>query len=347
VKRVGPFFVLLLGLVAGCAEGTLDGADLDVPTNPDPVDGGSPDTGIVLPEDTGVTPAEDTGNPLDDVGNPQPDLPASFEDIPVGPEDTGSLDDTGLSVEDRPAPIDLGISVDAGVRDAGRVDVPRTDTGSGTPDAGGACVSPRALCGGSCVDPRTDATHCGACNMACAGSTPSCVGGQCMAAGCGMGASDCDSDPSNGCELSHAAPSTNTCAAAPNLGSWCGDVGCGFLCGSTSSRTVATRTGRTSAWFRGRTNECSNCPARLQVTFTLTVPAGVDYDLFVYDRCGGTPIGRSALLEGQTDRVTIERSGDFGSDSFDWWVEVRYYRGSSCLPWSLTVQTRSNSGSSC
>ncbi len=296
----------------------------------------------------GPVPLDDTGNGPKDTGNTQPDVPASFDDTPVSTPDTGTTDDTGSAPEDIPDPQDTGSLVDAGVRDTGVRDTGVRDTGTADvprTDAGGTCAAPRRLCGGTCVDTTTNPAHCGACGTACAAPTPNCVAGRCAAPGCGMGASDCDGNMANGCEFTHAG--TATCAAAPNLGTWCGDTGCGFLCPSTRSRVVATQTGRTSAWFRGRTTECSICPAEIEVTFTLTVPAGIDYDLYVYDACGRTPIGSSALLSGQTDRVTIRRGGSAGGDDFNWWVEVRYYNGSACSPWSLTVNTRSNSASSC
>lgn len=330
-SRAALLFSMILG---GCAEGTLDGLDDAAAIMGDPPEPDAATEDLGAPgDDAFVIPAEDASAPFDsgwselDVGA-TPDLPASFEDV-VSP----ALD---AVTPDAPAP-DL-VRVDAPVVDTPRVDAPAADVGV-------SCAPPRVTCSGRCVDASTDPANCGSCGTACSGATPMCAAGRCAAPACGAGASDCDSNSANGCEVSHR--SSEVCAAAPNLGSWCGDVSCGFLCPSNSSRVVATRTGRASAWFRGRTNECSNCPARLDVTFTLTVPPGVDYDLYVYESCGGAVIGRSLLLQGQTDRVNLNRSGDLGSDSFNWWVEVRYVSGGSCAPWTLTVQSRSNSGSSC
>ncbi|MEZ4392317.1 MAG: hypothetical protein R3A48_14605 [Polyangiales bacterium] len=316
-------------ILAGCAEGTLDGLEGDAaitgtPAEPDATPEDLPAAG----DDAFVIPVEDTPAPFD----------AGWSEL-----DVGATPDASAPFEDLVSPTLDAVTLDAPAADVVTPDSPRVDAPAA--DVGVSCAAPRLSCGGRCVDVSSDPANCGSCGAACSGATPMCAAGRCAAPSCGAGASDCDSNTANGCELSHR--SSEVCASAPNLGSWCGDVACGFLCPSNSSRVVATRTGRASAWFRGRTNECSNCPARLDVTFTLTVPAGVDYDLYVYESCGGAPIGRSLLLQGQTDRVNINRSGDFGSDSFNWWVEVRYVSGGSCAPWTLTVQTRSNSASSC
>jgi hypothetical protein len=326
--------LLLPALALGCAEGELgDPGEASVSGEVDAPD--AFDAGLVT-EDTSTVPADDVFTvPADDVFTvPIDDTPAPRPDAPVSP-DLPRVDDAPapavdvVAASDRPAPApDVVTAVDAARADAGL-----------------SCASPLTACGGRCVNTATDAQNCGACGAACAGATPMCASSRCAAAACGNGASDCDGNTANGCERSHL--SQGVCGAAPTLGAWCGDVSCGFLCPSNSSRVVATRTGTAGAWFRGRTNECSNCPARLDVTFTLTVPPGVDYDLYVYEACGGAAIGRSLLLEGQTDRVNIQRSGDLGSDSFNWFVEVRYVRGSSCAPWSLTVETRSGSASDC
>lgn len=342
MKRVVSIAPLLLSLLAGCATGSVEGEE-DVPG------GGQTeaDTGVPA-EDAWQVPKDDTGTLPPDSGTPLPeDAGTPVEDVPAPPEDLGTPELDAGSAEDAGNPgFDVGqTDPDSGVRvDAGRADTGvRVDTGVGVD--GGACAAPRTLCSGVCTDTSSSEAHCGACGNACADPTPVCTAGRCVAPTCGSGASDCDGNMANGCEVSHR--SSATCAAAPNLGSWCGDVSCGFLCGGTSSRVVATRTGRASAWFRGRTNECSNCPARVQVVFNLTVPAGVDYDLYVYDSCTGASIGRSLALAGQPDRVTIERGGDLGSNSFNWYVEVRYVSGNACGNWTLTVNTRSSNASSC
>ena len=48
-----------------------------------------------------------------------------------------------------------------------------------------------------------------------------------------------------------------------------------------------------------------------------------------------------------TDEITITGGGSFGSDSADVIIEVRWFSGASCMPWTLTVEARSNSATSC
>lgn len=159
--------------------------------------------------------------------------------------------------------------------------------------------------------------------------------------GCPTGSSSC-----SGACVDHAA-TTSTCAAAVSLGSYCGDTSCAFLCGGTSYRAVQTRTGRSTQWFQVRVNECSNCPASLVSRVRLTVPAGVDYDLFVHRPCGRITAS-SIANAGLPDQVEVRESDDpLSGDSYTYFIEVRYVSGSSCSPWTLTLDARANGGSSC
>ncbi len=110
---------------------------------------------------------------------------------------------------------------------------------------------------------------------------------------------------------------------------------------------VSTRTGTTSTWFRVRVAECSLCVTTLRSRVNLAVPPGVDYDLFVYQPCGAL-VGSSVRGVGLADSVEVSESDSIGgNDDFDYYVEVRYLSGGSCSPWTLTVEARSNNGSSC
>jgi hypothetical protein len=66
------------------------------------------------------------------------------------------------------------------------------------------CTAGLVECSGSCVDLGSSILHCGGCDNACpVGSMASgatCSGGTCAAV-CVAGYSDCDADPSNGCEM--------------------------------------------------------------------------------------------------------------------------------------------------
>lgn len=134
---------------------------------------------------------------------------------------------------------------------------------------------------------------------------------------------------------------------AENLGAFCGDTSCGTLCPSTRYQTVATRRGRSSMWFRARAVECSLCSASIVARVNLTVPAGIDYDLFIHRPCGRV-VQSSIRGTGQPDSVVVTESDTpLTNESFDYYIEVRYISGASCEPWTLTVEARSNNGSSC
>lgn len=142
-------------------------------------------------------------------------------------------------------------------------------------------------------------------------------------------------------------PSTSACTNAVNLGSYCGDTSCGVLCPSTRARVVATRTGTTSQWFRARAVECSLCGASTAARVNLTVPPDANYDLFVYRACGSLRAS-SVNAAGVPEAVPMSESESaLDDDSFDYIIEVRHVSGASCAPWTLTIEARSSSGSSC
>ena len=357
LPSVSPARVAMLALalsLGACATGELDGeiddaAVTDAPANP--------------PNDV---PTFDLVNPLDDVRR----VDTGKEPIDLGTPDTGFIEpDAGTP--------------DVGTPDAGTPDVGTPDVGgcaTGETMCGGGCVdlqtntqhcgrcgracgdgeactagscsatcaAPRRLCGTGetmrCVDLQTDAANCGACGMACSAGG-ACAAGRCATATCMTNASDCNRNSADGCEVIHGT-AANTCAAALNLGAFCGDTACALFCPSRSLRVVATRTGTRTTWFRGRLNECSSCPASLNGRLTLRGPPGVDYDLFVYSACGRL-IGSSQRLAGVDDTYTLTGGGSFGSDSSDFFVEVRWFSGASCMPFTLTFEARSNSATSC
>jgi hypothetical protein len=79
------------------------------------------------------------------------------------------------------------------------------------------------------------------------------------------------------------------------------------------------------------------CGATVEHRIDLDVPSGVDYDLYVYKRCG-TLYSSSAGGTGSDESVTVSASDGFGrDDSFDYFIEVRYFSGETCSPWTLEV----------
>ena len=138
---------------------------------------------------------------------------------------------------------------------------------------------------------------------------------------------------------------TNTggtaCASPAFLGAFESDISGGFLCPSLSCATRAQRTGCGSAWFSLRLLENSDCVAPLRIQVDLQSPPGVDYDLYLYRRCGDAPVASSRLGAGTLDSVTHNiNDSQASNDSTDIWIEVRYSSGSQPGNWALTVRTR-------
>ncbi len=95
------------------------------------------------------------------------------------------------------------------------------------------CGAGRTLCGSTCVNTATDSSNCGVCGHACAlsNATSACTASACAITACGTGFANCDSDPTNGCEI-------NTQTDSGNCG------GCGVTCGAgqVCSRGACTTT---------------------------------------------------------------------------------------------------------
>lgn len=181
-------------------------------------------------------------------------------------------------------------------------------------------------------------TDCGACGAPCnlANASESCSTGTCLLASCNSGYSNCDGNESNGCELGHAS-APNACASAANLGSLGGDSSCGAFCTSSPGwSTFATASGNRSAWYSARAIENSVCFGTIEHRVTLTVPTGVNYDLYAYSACG-TLLASSTAGAGITEQLFASRSKTALDDSFYYWIEVRYVSGASCSTWGLTL----------
>ncbi len=191
------------------------------------------------------------------------------------------------------------------------------------------------------TDVQTSLEHCGGCGMPCSlpNAEVACMASSCTFVQCLDGFGDCDGDPSNGCERTFEM-AAGDCGGAPNVGTYDGDTKCGFLCGGNGGwDRFATRMGNGSAWFRARVREDSNCSARIEHRVILQVPAGTNYDLFVYRGCGGAPVGSSTRGEGEQEQVVVAEGDSFGSDDdFDYWVEVRLVSGSPCDAWTLRFE---------
>lgn len=111
-----------------------------------------------------------------------------------------------------------------------------------------------------------------------------------------------------------------------------------MLCSVPPADNVATQKGSASAWFVLEAQECSNCLAGLLAEATLDVPAGVNYDLFLWSSCN-TLVASSTNATGQAESVLAQIASDSPliDNTRDYFLEVRYVGGSSCAEWTLNV----------
>jgi hypothetical protein len=205
------------------------------------------------------------------------------------------------------------------------------------------CTTLHGNCDGNrvngCETPLTSLANCGACGVGCSlpNATESCSTGTCTLVSCNAGFANCDGSPGTGCERQLAVYG-NACPGSEYLGATPGDSACGFLCPASSFRAVASRTGFTSRWFRVTVQEASACLADLHARITLSVPASLDYDLYLYSACG-TLLASSVNGTGVTEQLVVTNAdGAGGDDTFDVWIEVRYFTGTACGSWMLTVE---------
>jgi hypothetical protein len=174
-------------------------------------------------------------------------------------------------------------------------------------------------------------------------SISSCNNSTCSISSCSTGYDNCDASMTNGCETRHSGYS-NT-APGEYLGSFAADSVYGFACASGGSceGPIVTKTGTRGRYFTIDALEQSACCAYTSLQFELTVPAGVDYDLIVSGNgCVADPDTISDNPSGQTETITVYCDDDCGGfdNGFYVDVEVLYYGGSSCDPWTLNVYRR-------
>jgi hypothetical protein len=135
----------------------------------------------------------------------------------------------------------------------------------------------------------------------------------------------------------------NTCSGADWEGEKCGDQymywpACDIYSGFTVFQTAS---GHASRWMYARATECSACSSPIEHLLELQVPAGIDYDLYVYSACGQLWTSATSAGTGHNEYATFSKP-DRGlyDDSYNYWVEVRFRSGSSCEPWILTFRGR-------
>ncbi|MFO0607211.1 MAG: fibrinogen-like YCDxxxxGGGW domain-containing protein [Polyangiales bacterium] len=107
----------------------------------------------------------------------------------------------------------------------------------GAPTCVSGCAAGQVRCGMACVDTAASPDNCGACGTVCPerpNAARACATGRCGAT-CDTGFSDCDTDPSNGCEARlDAVTSCGTCGTvcrgATNATPVCSRGACGLTC---------------------------------------------------------------------------------------------------------------------
>ncbi len=173
------------------------------------------------------------------------------------------------------------------------------------------------------------AGNCDNCTDNFAHGTGICSYNSCRLSSCNWGYANCDGNQSNGCET-HLSSTSGTCGSpATTMSQICGDK-------SDSYTTVSYKGSR---WLKIYAKECvrhlwDDDP---QITVTLNVPSGADYDLYLYDS-GCRRLRYSTHSGNGVNEKVIYGWEDSNSDDSRWFkIYVKYRGGSSCSNWSLTV----------
>ena len=160
--------------------------------------------------------------------------------------------------------------------------------------------------------------------------------GYCRISSCNFGYADCNHTFSDGCE---------TCLDN-NYGS-CGEAVsldedlCGDLSGCSNAENSKAATGE--GWYKVYLKECNDASNKpLKIKARLIVPPDVDYDLYLYSPCGHMLDHSTNHSLGADETVTYTKTDTNNDDSQWFYLQVRYYGGSSCVNWLLQVYGGSN-----
>jgi len=160
--------------------------------------------------------------------------------------------------------------------------------------------------------------------------------GYCRISSCNLGYADCNHTFSDGCE---------TCLDN-NYGS-CGEAVsldenlCGDLSGCSNAENYKAAKGE--GWYKVYLKECNDASNKpLKIKARLIVPPDVDYDLYLYSPCGHMLDHSTNHSLGADETVTYTKTDTNNNDSQWFYLEVRYYSGSSCNNWQLQVYGGSN-----
>ena len=210
----------------------------------------------------------------------------------------------------------------------------------------GDCDTDRA---NGCEQTLTTLTDCGACHVPCTrpNAVATCGTGTCAISSCSNGYANCNGTDADGCEANLIADS-NTAQAPEYLGSIAGD--------KNAELVSVSRSG--SRWFTLQVREDDTAFALFaymtSASIYLDVPAGTNYDLFVFSDCTGSPIA-SASTTGSTEHVdtcwTDRNTSPFlgvctanCSDTLTLRIHVVMASGNNCTPYTLRAQGNTRLG---
>ncbi|MDI7268720.1 MAG: hypothetical protein QME96_12070, partial [Myxococcota bacterium] len=164
-------------------------------------------------------------------------------------------------------------------------------------------------------------------------STATCSSGSCNITACRNAYAECDNIVSNGCER----------LLDDNIGV-CGSNYIGSIAGDTGSGRLGPITSYGENWyyFQLREDDSGLGFPYISATINLTVPPGIDYELYI--RCGGScstsgPSGTNPT--GVSESVGIRWNDSVGSSDTRYvYVEIRFFSGSTldCGTWTLTIR---------
>jgi hypothetical protein len=118
-----------------------------------------------------------------------------------------------------------------------------------------------------------------------------------------------------------------------------------MVCGDNGCVTGPSRNGHGEKWYKLLVMECQKGPGLpsydppnpLYVDVDLQSPAGMNYDLYLYDGCGNL-VDSSTNGAGQLDQVSYSWADITWIDmSRNMYIEIRYISGTNCQDWSLAT----------
>jgi hypothetical protein len=194
------------------------------------------------------------------------------------------------------------------------------------------CVQPADHCLNSTCQPWVD--NGGACSTPSQCRSGFCVAGACCSVACNS--TTCDTCGGGAC-MPFADPleDGNTCLdSLPDLGT-----------GAFTASVMAylQSASDTEDWYQFYATDASNsCTGFINVQ--LTVPSGVDYDVYLYftadGSCGGANLLVAGLSSSGNENVTFNESCSVSDEGW-YLVRVVRYSGQSCtMPYTLTVNAR-------